>query len=133
ELPVDILALAALENAVTENNAKKIQAKLILEMANAPVSPEADEILAQRSIPVIPDILANAGGVGVSYFEWKQNLDGKYWSEDEVNAKLKILMTDATRDVITQWSKNKKATIRNAAYVLAIQRIVEAEKKRGNI
>ena len=133
ELPVDILALAALENAVTENNAKKIQAKLILEMANAPVSPEADEILAQRSIPVIPDILANAGGVGVSYFEWKQNLDDKYWSEDEVNAKLKILMTDATRDVIAQWSKNKKATIRNAAYVLAINRIVESEKKRGNI
>ena len=135
ELDIDVLALGALENAVHKQNADKVKAKLILEMANAPVSPEADEVLVKNGIPVLPDILANAGGVAGSYFEWKQNLDDNYWEEDKVNKELEKLMTKATKDVIVEWvkDKNKHATIRNAAYVLGIARIVDAEKKRGNI
>jgi glutamate dehydrogenase/leucine dehydrogenase len=130
ELDVDVLVPAALENQITSENADRIKAKAILEMANGPVTPEADEMLANRNIDVIPDILANAGGVLVSYFEWSQNRNGFYWKEDEVLERLKEHMVKAFNDVI---EKKKNLSFRTAAYILAIERIMEAEQLRGNV
>jgi len=129
ELDVDVLVPAALENVITEENAGKIKAKLILEMANGPVSNKADETLHKRGILVIPDILANAGGVTVSYFEWLQNKENKHWSEEEVNKKLKEKMVRAFKDVYAQYKKHK-CELRTAAYIVALQRLGEAIKKR---
>ncbi len=130
ELDVDVLVPAALENQITSENAESIKANVILEMANGPVTPEADEILAKRGIDVIPDILANAGGVLVSYFEWAQNRNGFYWKEDEVLERLKEHMVKAFNDVL---EKKKQVSFRTAAYLLAIERIMEAEQLRGNV
>ncbi|MEM2131537.1 MAG: glutamate dehydrogenase, partial [Candidatus Woesearchaeota archaeon] len=104
----------------------------ILEMANGPVMPEADEILNNKKIPVIPDILANAGGVLVSYFEWVQNLYGYYWTEQEVNEKLEKTMLKAFTDVY-EIATSHKTSFRNGAFILAIKRILDAEKLRGNL
>lgn len=127
---VDILVPAALENSITKENASDIKAKLILELANGPLTPEADEILAQKGVEVIPDILANAGGVAVSYFEQVQNAYGYYWSEAEVLEKLKALMQEAFEGV---WKQKEKyhTNLRTAAYILAVSRIAEAMKNRG--
>ncbi len=127
---MDILVPAALENSITKENASSIKAKLILELANGPLTPEADEILAQKGVEVIPDILANAGGVAVSYFEQVQNAYGYYWSEAEVLEKLKILMQEAFEAV---WKQKEKyhTNLRNAAYLVAVSRIAEAMKNRG--
>jgi glutamate dehydrogenase/leucine dehydrogenase len=130
ELECDILVLAALENQVTEENAGKVKAKMVVELANGPTTPEADNILFKKGKFLIPDILANSGGVCVSYFEWVQNNQGFYWKEDEVNAKLHEKMVkefNATFDI----HKEKKVSMRTAAYVLALGRIDEATRDKA--
>ncbi len=130
ELPVDILVPAALENQITAKNAGKINAKYIIEMANGPVTPEADEILHNKGIISLPDVLCNAGGVTVSYFEWVQNNMGYYWEKEEVFSKLKKIMDKAFGEV---WEiyQTKKVTPRMAAYILAVDRVVKAMKLLG--
>lgn len=130
ELPVDVLAPAALENVITKENADNVKAKLVLEMANGPTTPEADKILEKKGVHVIPDILANAGGVTVSYFEWAQNLTGYYWSLYEVNQKLEKQMVRAWKDVF-ETAKKHKCSYRTAANILALQRIAKAMELRG--
>lgn len=127
---VDLLVPAALENSITAELAPKIKAGIIVEGANGPTTAEADEILAKRGIDVVPDILANSGGVTVSYFEWVQNLDGKYWTEEEVNSRLEQKMVSAFNQVY-DLAKEHKATLRTGAYMLAIKKIVEARKNKG--
>jgi glutamate dehydrogenase/leucine dehydrogenase len=127
ELPVDILVPSALENVITASNAAKIQAAVILEMANGPIAAEADPILFKRKITVIPDVLANSGGVTVSCFEWMQNLKGQHWTKVQVNRKLKAKMNDAV-DAIWDASKELNVNLRTAAFVTAIRRITEAHK-----
>jgi glutamate dehydrogenase len=130
ELPVDVLVPAALENQIHKNNAKRIKARVVLEMANGPTTPEADVILMRRQIPVVPDVLSNSGGVATSYLEWSQNLSGYYWSKDEVLGKLKDYMHEAWQNVV-KTSGSYGTDLRTAAFVLAIQRIAEAMKARG--
>jgi glutamate dehydrogenase/leucine dehydrogenase len=129
-LNVDIIIPAALENVITKDNASNIKAKCVLEVANGPTTPEADIVLTKNNIDVIPDILANAGGVTVSYFEWVQNRSRFYWTEDEIEQKLSQKMSSAFYDVYN-FSVNKNITMRQAAYALAINRIGKAVKNRG--
>ncbi len=124
ELDCDVLIPAALENQITEKNAQNIKAKIILELANGPVTPEADEILKNRGVQVVPDVLANAGGVTVSYFEWYQNIYNERWTEKEVNDKLKEKM-EASFETIWDIIKNKKTSCREAAYILALKKLEE--------
>jgi len=130
ELNVDILVPAALENVITEENASKVKAKLVSELANGPVTPEADKILFDKGVICLPDILANAGGVTVSYFEWVQNRMGYYWSAEKVHEELDRVMTKAFRSVY-EIHKKHNIDMRTAAYVLAIGRVAEATKVRG--
>ncbi len=130
ELDCDILVLAALENVVTDENADKVKGKIVVELANGPVTPEADDILHKNGKFMIPDILANAGGVCVSYFEWTQNKQGFYWTEDEVNSRLHEKMVrefNATFDI----HKEKSTDMRTAAYVLALGRIDESTRDKA--
>lgn len=128
ELPVDIVIPAALENVITKQNADKIKASIILEMANSPTTLDADELLTRRGVTLIPDILANAGGVTVSYYEWYQNMHNEQWTKDEVFAKLKKQMDRATDEVVEQ-AKNHNTTLREGAYIVALKRL---EKKFKN-
>jgi len=124
----DILIPAALEKAITKENAHKIKAKVILEMANGAITTPALEILKKKNIIVIPDILANAGGVIVSYFEWQQNLEDKYWSKEEVNKKLKDKITQSAKAVLTL-SKKYQTDLKTAGYILALQKINDSLDK----
>jgi glutamate dehydrogenase len=125
ELDVAVLVPAALENVLAADNANNIKARMIVEMANGPTTPEADAIFAQKGIPVIPDILANSGGVCVSYFEWYQNMHNEKWSKQDVLQKLDKQMVQAFADVYER-KQNFNTTYRNAAYILAADRIIAA-------
>jgi glutamate dehydrogenase (NAD(P)+) len=130
ELPVDVLVPAAMENQITDRNAGRIQARLVVEGANGPTTPEADRILGDNGVLLIPDILANAGGVVVSYFEWVQDLQSYFWEEDEVNTRLQRIMTRSFNEVF-EIAEREHATMREAAYMLAIRRVADALDTRG--
>ena len=130
ELNCDILIPAALDNVITKDNAKKIQAKYILELANGPTTPEADAILEKHNIRVIPDVLANAGGVTVSYFEWSQGRSGEQWTEDTVDERLKRTMLDAYKAVRRE-ARRQEMTYREAAFSVGIKRMLDAMTVRG--
>jgi glutamate dehydrogenase (NAD(P)+) len=129
-LDVDVLVPAALGNVITEENAEAIAAELVVEGANGPTTSAADSILADRDIAVIPDILANAGGVTVSYFEWLQDINRRAWSLERVNDELETEMRDAWRAVRTEFER-RDVTWRDAAYIVALSRIAEAHEARG--
>ena len=129
-LPCDILVPAALENQLTERIAPKVQSKLIAEAANGPTTPAADAIFQDRGVTVVPDILANAGGVTVSYFEWVQNLQEFHWKEEQVNQQLKDAM-DASCGQVMALAEREHASLRTAAYILAVDRVVNAIQDRG--
>lgn len=133
-LPVDILVLAALENQITVTNAAEVQAKAIVELANGPVSAEADKILSSKGVVLVPDLAANAGGVTVSYFEWAQNRTGSILDEFYLEGKLKTMMADVWLRMTKLYEeKGKKLDMRTCGYILAIRRILEAERARGRI
>jgi len=135
ELPCDILIPAAVESVITAENADRIRARLLVEAANLAITPAADDILAERGITVIPDIVANAGGVTVSYFEWVQDLQSFFWTDEEVTQKLREIMVDALNQVWQLAEKGHSAgrplTLRTAAQMLAISRVARALELRG--
>jgi glutamate dehydrogenase (NAD(P)+) len=130
ELDCDVLVPAALENELTERNADRVRARMIVEAANGPTTPEADRIFEDRGVLVVPDILANAGGVTVSYFEWVQDLQAYFWTEDEVNARLRRIMESSYVDVL-DLAEDRKVTMRAAATVLGVSRVADAHQTRG--
>jgi glutamate dehydrogenase (NAD(P)+) len=130
ELDCDILVPSALENKINHKNALKIKAKIIVEGANGPTTPEADEILYDHGIFMVPDILANAGGVTVSYFEWVQNLQELLWSEEEISERLTRILRRSFAEVLNI-SQREKVDMRTAALMLGIGRVAEAQKLRG--
>ncbi len=130
QLDCDVLIPAAIEGQITERNADRIRATVIVEGANGPTTPGADEVLADRGVTVVPDILANAGGVTVSYFEWVQDIQAYYWSEDEVNERLRMIMERAYVDVLAV-AEEYKVSMRTAATILGVGRVAEAHRTRG--
>jgi len=129
-LKVDVLVLAALENSITHENVENVQADIIVELANGPISPDADEYLYKKGVKIIPDILANAGGVTVSYLEQVQNASNYYWKAEEVKSKLKEIMIEAF-DNCWETAQEYEAGLRYGAYIVAINRVVNAMKDRG--
>jgi len=130
ELPCDILVPAALENQLTRVNASRVRTRLIIEAANGPTTPEADQIFNDRGITVVPDILANAGGVTVSYFEWVQDLQRFFWAENEINNHLEAIMMRSF-DAVIQKAEEQETNLRLGAYLLAVARVAEATELRG--
>jgi len=130
EVPCDVLIPAALENQISEKNADRIKAKFVIEGANGPTTPEADDILNGKGVTVVPDVLANAGGVIVSYFEWVQDLQAFFWTEEEVFRKMDPFLIRAY-EVTSRMSEEKGIDMRTAAQVTAIKRVGEALKTRG--
>jgi glutamate dehydrogenase (NAD(P)+) len=130
EIPCDVLIPAALENQITQANAGRVSARIVAEGANGPTTPQADKILNKNGVLVVPDILANSGGVTVSYFEWVQDRQGLFWREEEVNTRLEQMMVDAFHDV-ARVADEHKVSFRIAAFMLAIKRVVDAIQLRG--
>ncbi|NTW02666.1 MAG: Glu/Leu/Phe/Val dehydrogenase, partial [Oscillochloris sp.] len=130
ELDCDVLIPAAIENQITEHNAERIRASVIVEGANGPTTPDADYILGERGVIIVPDILANAGGVIVSYFEWVQGLQEFFWDENDVNGKLERIIVGAF-DQVWQMAAARHISLRTAAYLLAVQRVADANQTRG--
>lgn len=130
QLDCDYLIPAALEGQLTQERARKLRTKIIVEGANGPTTPAADNILRERNILVVPDVLANAGGVTVSYFEWVQDFSSFFWSEDEINTRLEGIMVNAF-NAIWQMAADRKLPMRTAAFIIACQRVLEAREKRG--
>ncbi|WP_042860574.1 Glu/Leu/Phe/Val dehydrogenase [Dickeya sp. NCPPB 3274] len=130
DVEADIIVPAALEGQITAARAQRLKCKLVLEGANGPTYPDADDILTQRGVTVVPDVICNAGGVTVSYFEWVQDIASYFWTEDEINARMDKIMCDAIHAV---WDKarEKQCTLRTAAYIVACERILTARKERG--
>lgn len=129
-VPCDILIPAALEQQITASNARQIQARLVIEGANGPTTPEADDILAERGILVVPDVIANAGGVTVSYFEWVQDFSSFFWSEDEINARLVRIMQEAF-EAIWKVADEHRVSLRTATFIIACKRMLQARELRG--
>ena len=130
-MDVDILVPAALENAITEDNVGAVKAKLVVEGANGPTTPEAERELYKRGVVVVPDVLANAGGVVMSYLEWVENLQWFFWDEEETRRRLESIMASNFKRVFSRWAQEKSWTMRDAAYVIAVERIYKAMKARG--
>ena len=130
DVDCDILIPAALETQITQANAGRIQARMIVEGANGPTTPQADDILHERNVLVVPDVIANAGGVTVSYFEWVQDFSSYFWSENDINARLVRIMQEAFAG-IWQVAQEKKVSLRTAAFIVACQRILQARNLRG--
>ncbi|MGB9484196.1 MAG: glutamate dehydrogenase, partial [Candidatus Dormiibacterota bacterium] len=130
ELPVTILIPAALENQLTMDNAARVQARVVVEAANGPTTPEADDVFHQRGVTLVPDILANAGGVTVSYFEWVQDLQSFFWEESEINGRLTRIMQRAY-DQVDELAQEHSTTLRMGAYCLAVKRVADATSVRG--
>jgi glutamate dehydrogenase (NAD(P)+) len=129
-LETEFLIPAALESQITVDNAAKVRAKIVVEGANGPTTPEADDILAEHGVYVVPDVLANAGGVTVSYFEWVQDFSSFFWSEEEINQRLERIMREAYA-AVSQVAKEHKVTLRTAAFIVACTRILQARQVRG--
>ena len=126
----DILIPAALEGQLTKDNAGKVKAKMVIEGANGPTTPEADDILQDKGVLVVPDVIANAGGVTVSYFEWVQDFSSFFWSEDEINQRLVKIMKDAFA-AVWQTAQQHKVSLRTATFIVACTRILHARELRG--
>lgn len=129
-LDMDIFVPAALEGQITVERAEQLSAKMVLEGANGPTYPKADDVLISRGVTIVPDVICNAGGVTVSYFEWVQDMASYFWSEDEINQRLDKLMIQAIEDVWAM-AESKQCSLRTAAYILACERILKARKERG--
>ncbi len=130
ELDVDVLVPAALESQITLDNAERVKARIVAEAANGPTTPDADEILWRKGVFMIPDILCNAGGVTVSYFEWVQDLNRDQWSEEIVNSKLTAIMVRSFAEVLAM-AEREGVDMRTGAYLLAVDRVAQATALRG--
>ena len=129
-LPCDILIPAALEGQVDDKRAERVKARLVVEGANGPVTKAGDQVFNDRGITVVPDVIANSGGVIVSYFEWVQDFSSFFWGEDEINQRLETIQLNAFRD-IQNLAKDKGVTLRTAAYIIACERVLRARAERG--